>query len=146
MGLRKTRNGRKERFGWERDLERSKAPEGRRTPGRWRVWRSAGLLGGGLHLIRERELMMFAFLLTNTYGVTGTRTTIAHLPEIKLKPLIVPVPSPDEQADIVEALGTVDQKLGSHQGKLAALQDLFRTLLHELMTAKTRVHELELSA
>ena len=31
----------------------------------------------------------------------------------------------------------------SHEQQ-AALQDLFRTLLHELMTAKTRVHELQL--
>ena len=88
--------------------------------------------------------MMYAFLLTNTYGVTGTRTTIAHLPEIKLKPLSVPIPSPDEQAEIVKALEIVDQKHADHQRKLAALQDLFRTLLHELMTAKTRVHELQL--
>jgi len=28
--------------------------------------------------------------------------------------------------------------------KQAELQDLFRTLLHELMTAKIRVHDLEL--
>jgi type I restriction enzyme S subunit len=90
--------------------------------------------------------MMFAFHLTNTYGVTGTRTTIAHLPEIKLKPLLVPVPSPDEQAEIVRALETVDQKHAVHQGKLGALRDLFRTLLHELMTAKTRVHRLEISS
>ena len=88
--------------------------------------------------------MMFAFLLTNTYGVTGTRTTIAHLPEIKLKPLLVPVPSQDEQAKIVMALKTVDKKHAGHLGKLGALQNLFRTLLHELMTAKTRVHDIEL--
>ncbi len=88
--------------------------------------------------------MMFAFLLTNIYGVTGTRTTIAHLPEIKLKPLLVPVPPPDEQGNIVRALETVDRKLAGHQGKLTALQDLFRTLLHKLMNAKIRVHELEL--
>jgi type I restriction enzyme, S subunit len=84
--------------------------------------------------------MMFAFLLTNIYGVTGTRTTIAHLPEVKLKPLLVPVPSPDEQADIIAAIDTVDQKYAGHQRKLVVLQYLFRTLLHELMTAKTRVH------
>ncbi len=89
--------------------------------------------------------MMFAFLLTNTYGVTGTRTTIAHLPEIKLKPLLVPVPSPDEQAEIVRALETVDQKHAVHQGKLGALRDLFHALLHELMTAKTRVHDVAIN-
>ena len=88
--------------------------------------------------------MMFAFLLTNTYGVTGTRTTIAHLPEIKLKPLLVPVPSPDEQAEIAAAIGTVVQKHATHQRKLETLQDLFRTLLHELMAAKIQVHGLSL--
>ncbi len=85
--------------------------------------------------------MMFAFLLTNTYDVTGTRTTIAHLPEIKLKPLFVPVPPPDEQAKIITVFDTLDQKNAGHQRKLGELQNLFRTLLHELMTAKTRVHK-----
>jgi type I restriction enzyme S subunit len=89
--------------------------------------------------------MMFAFLLTNTYGVTGTRTTIAHLPEIKLKPLLVPVLSPDEQAEIVAAIDTVDHKHAGHQRKLGSLQDLFRTLLHELMTAKIRVNDLDVN-
>ncbi len=87
--------------------------------------------------------MMFAFLLTNTYGVTGTRTTIAHLPEVKLKPLIVPVPSPDEQAEIIAVIDTVDQKYAGHQRKLDELQDLFRTLLHKLMSAKTRVDKIK---
>ena len=87
--------------------------------------------------------MMFAFLLTNTYGVTGTRTTIAHLPEIKLKPLLVPVPSSDEQAEIVSTLATIGKKHVDYQRKLGTLQHLFRTLLHELMTAKRRVHEIE---
>lgn len=90
--------------------------------------------------------MMFAFLLTNTYGMTGTRTTIAHLPEIKLKPLLVPIPSPSEQTEIVIALETADRKIEKHQRKHNSLQDLFRTLLHELMTARTRVHPLEITA
>jgi type I restriction enzyme S subunit len=84
--------------------------------------------------------LMFAFRLTNTYRVTGTRTTIAHLPEIKLKQLLVPVPSAAEQADIVAALVCVDQKISGYQAKLGTLKDLFRTLLHELMTGKVRVN------
>ncbi len=87
--------------------------------------------------------MMFSFLLKNIYGVTGTRTTIAHLPEIKLKPLLVPVPSAEEQQAMIDALTIFDQKIENHLRKLKTTQDLFRTLLHELMTAKIRVHELE---
>jgi len=88
--------------------------------------------------------MMYAFLLTNTYGVTGTRTTIAHLPEIKLKPLLVPVPSAKEQQDIVDALMVVDEKINESQQTIKMKKDLFRTLLHQLMTAEIRVDEVEL--
>ena len=53
-------------------------------------------------------------------------------------------PDADEQAAVVTALESVDAKSELHNRKHNQLQDLFRTLLHELMTAKTRVHELEL--
>ncbi|RLA47840.1 MAG: hypothetical protein DRR42_17280 [Gammaproteobacteria bacterium] len=86
--------------------------------------------------------MMFAFLLTNTYGVTGTRTTIAHLPEIKLKPLLVPISVPAERNEIVRVLDLSEQRIENHRRKHTQLQGLFRTLLHELMTAKTRVTEI----
>lgn len=55
------------------------------------------------------------------------------------------IPSPQEQIEIRNALGTLETKLGQHAAKAAQLKDLFRTLLHELMTAKMRVHELELT-
>jgi len=54
------------------------------------------------------------------------------------------VPSLEEQIEIRTSLGTLETKLGLHAAKTAQLKDLFRTLLHELMTAKTRVHGLEL--
>ena len=54
------------------------------------------------------------------------------------------LPSLVEQIQIRTALGTLETKLAQHAAKAAQLKDLFRTLLHELMTAKTRVHELEL--
>ena len=53
-------------------------------------------------------------------------------------------PKADEQADIVAALESLDTKTLLRGRKRNQLQDLFRTLLHELMTAKTRVHELEI--
>ena len=55
-------------------------------------------------------------------------------------------PKPDEQTAVVTAFESLDQKRALHERKMTQLQDLFRTLLHELMTAKTRVHRLEISS
>ena len=57
-----------------------------------------------------------------------------------LKTMLVPVPSIDEQEEIARSLALIDAKSSNTQAKLSAFEDLFRTLLHELMTAKTRVH------
>ncbi|MBP6421950.1 MAG: restriction endonuclease subunit S [Propionivibrio sp.] len=53
------------------------------------------------------------------------------------------LPSPEEQQEIADVLDAVGNKTEIAERKRDQLQDLFRTLLHELMTAKTRVHELE---
>ena len=63
----------------------------------------------------------------------------------RIKSLKVPLPSHDEQVEIARALDLAGCKAGNARAKRDQLQDLFRTLLHELMTAKTRVHELEIS-
>jgi type I restriction enzyme S subunit len=47
-------------------------------------------------------------------------------------------PKADEQAAVVTALESLDEKRVLHERKKTQLQDLFRTLLHELMTAKIR--------
>lgn len=56
-----------------------------------------------------------------------------------LKTLPIPVPSRAEQEEIAFAFQTLEDKQVLAVRKQAALQDLLRTLLHELMTAKTRV-------
>ena len=60
-----------------------------------------------------------------------------------LKPWLVPLPSSDEQSEIREALNAVDFKVRVARRKHAALTALFRTLLHQLMTAQIRVHDLD---
>lgn len=50
----------------------------------------------------------------------------------------------DEQRDIAAALATLDRKLAHHQHKRAALNDLFQTMLHQLMTAQIRVVDLDI--
>lgn len=57
-----------------------------------------------------------------------------------LKTLPIPVPSRAEQEAIATTFQTLEDKQNFAVRKQAALHDLFRSLLHELMTAKTRVH------
>ena len=54
-------------------------------------------------------------------------------------------PGIDEQRNIIEVFERIDQKQTIAEKKRNFLQDLFRTLLHELMTAKIPVHSLTLS-
>ena len=59
-----------------------------------------------------------------------------------LKPWPVPLPTVEEQKGIAEAFSATDQKIRFATAKRDELQALFRTLLHNLMTAKIRVHDL----
>ena len=54
------------------------------------------------------------------------------------------IPELDEQRDIAAALATIDRKLAHHQKKRAALNDLFQTLLHKLMTGEIRVADIDI--
>ncbi len=70
----------------------------------------------------------------------------SNISATRLKGFPVPKPSLEEQEEIVAHVTALDRKLAVHRSKLNQLQDLFRTLLHELMTAKIRVHQLEITA
>ncbi len=60
-----------------------------------------------------------------------------------LKTFLVPRMKRDEQDEIASALMTIEAKIAIHERKRAALQDLFQTLLHHLMTGKIRVDKLD---
>ena len=62
---------------------------------------------------------------------------------IKSFPIAYPATA-REQNEIAETLGIIDRTVSVSQFKKRQLRDLFRTLLHELMTAKARVHNLEI--
>ncbi len=62
----------------------------------------------------------------------------------KLRTYPVPVPPLAEQHAIAAALATIDRKLAHHQRKRTALNDLFQTTLHQLMTAQIRVADLDI--
>lgn len=58
----------------------------------------------------------------------------------------IPLPRPDEQGEIVAVLDAIDRKIDLHRRKRAVLDELFKALLHKLMTGEIRVADLDLSA
>ncbi len=89
-----------------------------------------------LNHLREAEY----FVKLQTYAIN------AKFNKSAVNALTTVVPSREEQDQIADTLNASQLKIDSAENKRKVLQDLFRTLLHELMTAKTRVHELEISA
>jgi type I restriction enzyme, S subunit len=61
-----------------------------------------------------------------------------------LKTYPIPVPSLEEQREIADVFAALDMKQKVHERKHAAITDLFRNLLHQLMTAQIRVNNLNL--
>jgi type I restriction enzyme S subunit len=78
------------------------------------------------------------------YEGAGNKTTIPNLSRARLAELFIPVPTITEQNGIAHTFQTLDRKIALHEKKRTALQDLFKTLLHHLMTARIRVHKLDI--
>jgi type I restriction enzyme S subunit len=68
----------------------------------------------------------------------------SNISATRLRRFTIPVPIPEYQDAIIEKIDLVRQKLSVHQRKQATLTDLFRTLLHQLMTEEIRVHDLDI--
>ena len=79
-------------------------------------------------------------------SIAARAVSQSNISATRLKGFPVPNPGLDEQEEIVAHAKALDRKLAVHRGKLEQLQDLFRTLLHELMTAKRRVNHLNIPA
>ena len=63
-----------------------------------------------------------------------------------LKGLPIPLPELPEQREIVTILDAIDKKIELHLQKKSVLDELFRSLLHKLMTGEISVEDLDLSA
>lgn len=76
---------------------------------------------------------------------TSTGSKVKHTSPTKLRAVKVGIPPTlEEQDEIATAISTTERKIGVATNKKTQLQDLFRTLLHELMTAKMRVDGIDL--
>jgi len=58
--------------------------------------------------------------------------------------LIIPLPPISEQQKIAEILSSVDEKIQKEEERKRALENLFKSMLHNLMTGKIRVRSLNL--
>jgi type I restriction enzyme S subunit len=93
--------------------------------------RDSGMNAGFFMHFMER-----AFRHTNTYGVAGTQTTIAHLPKEKLEAMTIPKPTQAEQAVIAHTLDACDAKIAAVECEASLLDQIFRALLEDLMTGR----------
>jgi len=84
----------------------------------------------------------FAYANLNQYSNRAGQPLITQgiISEVKM-----PLPPLDQQREILEPLRLLNRKLTNCRAKGQALTDLFRTLLHQLMTGQIRVHDLDLS-
>jgi type I restriction enzyme S subunit len=71
----------------------------------------------------------------------------ANINASKLRTVQFPLPPTlDEQREIVAILDAIDRKIDLHKCKRAVLDELFKSLLHKLMTGEIRIGDLDLSA
>ena len=92
-------------------------------------------------------LFLFFYLLhpevrSDLAGKMEGSTGRQRLSKAVLGNRLIPLPPLPEQKKIAQIFSTIQQKVDNAQIKKTKLQNLFRTLLHELMTAKIRVHNL----
>lgn len=70
---------------------------------------------------------------------------IPQLNKKDLMPVLVPLPSVDEQEEIVLTIKRIDAKIHINTDKLKILHSLFKSMLHHLMTGQIRVKDIRFS-
>jgi type I restriction enzyme S subunit len=85
--------------------------------------------------------MQAAWTLFGLYGGEGNKTTIPNLSQSRLSSFPIPLPPLPEQREIARILQAVDRRIHAEEAYACALDDLFETLLHELMSGRKRVVE-----
>ncbi|MFN8470061.1 MAG: restriction endonuclease subunit S [Caldilineaceae bacterium] len=86
-----------------------------------------------------------AYLAQSAYGkgyflsVAHRTTNLASINSTKLKALPVLLPSLEEQSEVVNILQVTDAKIAAEEDRLTAMQALFKSMLHQLMTGQIRL-------
>jgi len=70
----------------------------------------------------------------------------SNISATRLRGFAVPLPSLKEQDEIIADIDEIDRKYKMHIEKKSLLENLFQTLLHQLMTARIRVNDLDIGS
>jgi len=87
--------------------------------------------------------MEYGILHKKLYLNDANRTTIPNLSSSRLKSFDIPLPPLPEQQKIAEILSSVDEKIQKEEERKKALENLFKSMLHNLMTGKIRIKKME---
>ena len=98
---------------------------------------SGSFVRSAIYVSKER---MLSQVVTSAHG-----TMTLNLNDVETFQISYPLDS-TEADEIVELLATIDGKIDLHRRKRAVLEDLFKALLHKLMTGEIRMGELGISA
>ena len=111
------------------------------------------LCGTGSFLVRARQPFVdnrFLHYQLSTEPLATWLTAHAagaimpNLTNVALRQIPILFPSVDEQSEIVAILDTIDRKIDLHCRKRVVLEELFRAMLHKMMTGEIRAGELDL--
>jgi type I restriction enzyme S subunit len=92
------------------------------------------------YLVNLLHLPFFVNYATSTMtGVNHPRTSWRAISAFK-----IPFPPLSEQQQIAHILSTVDKKIEIGERRKATLKELFKTMLHKLMSGEKRLKELEI--
>jgi len=111
--------------------------------------------GMNLLMLRTKTALLdseFLNYLFNSYrskgifiGIASRAVNQSSINQGRLKSLSIPLPPLLIQRKIAEILSVVDKKIKAEENKKKVLEELFKTLLNNLMTAKIRVNHLEIA-
>ena len=95
------------------------------------------------------KLFLFYFLIKSDVrdaiagkmqGTTGRK----RVPKEAVENSLIPLPSLEEQQQIAHILSTVDKKIEIEKRRKTTFKELFKTMLHKLMSGEMRLKEVEI--
>jgi type I restriction enzyme S subunit len=81
---------------------------------------------------------------SNLLESRARKTTVPILHKTNFERIPIPLPPLDEQREIARILQAVDAKIAAEQARRTALEELFKSLLHELMSGRIRLSDFPL--